>query len=438
MTRRVLLVQLPVPPPGPGKVEGNVPLAAASLKLFARRRGLERGWTIELLPPELANTLGDQGLIEEIMQRRPSVVGLTCYVWNVERSLWIARRLRERQPEVKIVLGGPEITSDNGWVLDDPAVDYAVLGEGEAAFAELLTQVGQVGNLPHGTHSSAGAKQWRASTLADLDAIASPYIEGILDLGDGAPMLLETVRGCRFRCKYCYYPKGDHRLRMLSSEQVLANLGHAVRQGAKEVVLLDPTLNQRPDFAGFLRLLHRGNEGGRLKFSGELRAEGIGRRETRLLRQAGFHDVEVGLQSVEPKTWELMGRPTDLERFRRGVRALLDEGIKVCVDLMLGLPGETADSARRAVDFLLDGHLYSTVQVFNVSILPGTAFRRQAKTLGLRYQPWPPYYGRPLPVDGGGRGGPGRGVRSAAAAAAGLFRSRAWAKRGPPDRARRW
>ena len=156
--------------------------------------------------------------------------------------------------------------------------------------------------------------------------------------------------------------------------------------------LLDPTLDQPPDFAEFLRLLGRGNEEGRLKFSGELRAEGIGRQEARLLRQAGFHEIEVGLQSVEPRAWELMGQPTNLARFRRGVRALLDEGVKVCVDLMLGLPGETVDSARRAVDFLLEGHLYSTVQVFNLSILPGTAFRRQAKTLGLRYQPWPPYY----------------------------------------------
>ena len=205
-------------------------------------------------------------------------------------------------------------------------------------------------------------------------------------------MMLETVRGCRFRCKYCYYPKGNHRPRTLSAPQILANLEHALRHRATEVVLLDPTLDGRPDFAGFLRLLGRGNETGRLKLSGELRAEGIGSEEARLLRKAGFHEVEVGLQSVEPKTWTRMGRPTDLDHFRRGVRALLDEGIKVCVDLMLGLPGETADSARRAVDFLLDGHLYSTVQVFNLSILPGTAFRRQAEALGLRYQPWPPYY----------------------------------------------
>src|SRR5512141_697929 len=104
-TRLVLLVQLPIPPAGPGPVEGNVPLAAAYLKLYARRQGLEKSYDIELLPPSLCSVLGDQGLIEEILARRPWMVGFTCYLWNVERSLWIARRLKQRCPDMKVLLG---------------------------------------------------------------------------------------------------------------------------------------------------------------------------------------------------------------------------------------------------------------------------------------------------------------------------------------------
>ena len=193
------------------------------------------------------------------------------------------------------------------------------------------------------------------------------------------------------------------------------------------MVLLDPTLNQRPDFADFLRLLGRGNAGRRLAFSGELRAEGIDAAAARLLRAANFHEVEIGLQSVEPRAWELMGRPTDLAAFERGVRAMLAEGIKVRVDLILGLPGDTVDSVRRGIDFLHRTRAYSEVQVFNLSILPGTAFRREAEQLGLRYQPWPPYYVLRTPtldveqmfaVDGGGPGGVRHRVRRLAAAAA--------------------
>jgi radical SAM superfamily enzyme YgiQ (UPF0313 family) len=418
-SRLVLLAQLPIPPSAAGPIEGNVPLAAACLKLFARRQGLEKSFSIELLPADQANSLGDQGLIEAILARQPWMVGFTCYVWNVERTLWIARQLKRRRPELIVLLGGPEITTDNAWVLQDAAVDYAVVGEGEQTFCRLLAAVAEHGvgraialsslarcgsataaptkedphpnPLPKGEGTVLALAE-EEGTAIDLDAISSPYVEGILTLGEAGRMSLETARGCRFRCKYCYYPKSHRGLRFLSAEQVLANLSYAVEHGATEVVLLDPTLNQRPDFAEFLRLLRRGNAAGRLAFSGELRAEGIDAQQARLLREAGFHEVEIGLQSVEPRAWELMGRPTDLPAFERGVKAILAEGMKARVDLILGLPGDTVDSVRRGIDFLLRTRAYSEMQVFNLSILPGTAFRREAEQLGLRYQPWPPYY----------------------------------------------
>jgi radical SAM superfamily enzyme YgiQ (UPF0313 family) len=399
--RLVLLVQLPIPPIGPGVVEGNVPLAAACLKLFARRKGLEERCAIELLPAALANTLGDQALIEAILARQPWMVGFTCYVWNIERTLWIAQRLKERQPGLIVLLGGPEITPDNAWVLDNPAVDYAVAGEGEPRFARMLA--GLVEGPHANPHPGKGAVarpcliEETEETSFDLDAVSSPYVEGILDLGDERRMSLETVRGCRFRCKYCYYPKSHRHVRFLSADQILANLAYAVEHGATEVVLLDPTLNQRPDFADFLRLLRRGNPAGRLALSGELRAEGVDAPMARLMREAGFHEVEIGLQSVEPKAWELMGRPTDLTAFRQGVEAIMTEGIKARVDLILGLPGDTVDSVRRGIEFLHRERAFSEIQVFNLSILPGTAFRRNAASLGLRYQPWPPYYALQTP-----------------------------------------
>jgi radical SAM superfamily enzyme YgiQ (UPF0313 family) len=394
--RRILLVQLPIPPAGPGAIEGNVPLAAAYLKLYARRQGLDNFFDIELLPVELANRLGDQGLVAEIVARRPWMVGFTCCLWNVQRTLWIAQRLKERRPELKIVLGGPEITADNAWVLQHSAADYAVLGEGEATFAELLSILSRQDDV-----STPIAGLWQSARpsppeqrafLPDLDAVSSPYVEGILDAGTGNRMMLETVRGCRFRCKYCYYPKTCNVPRLLSTGQIVANLNHAIEHGMSEVVFLDPTLNGRPDFTEFLNLLARVNAKRQLSFFGELRAEGIDLSTARLLRQANFHEVEIGLQSVEPKAWELMNRPTNPAAFQQGVEALLAEGIKVQVDLILGLPGDTADSVRRGIDFLVRTKAYTQAQVFNLSILPGTAFRQEAEQLGLVYQPWPPYY----------------------------------------------
>jgi radical SAM superfamily enzyme YgiQ (UPF0313 family) len=406
--RTVLLLQLPIPPPGPQAVEHNVPLAAGYLKLFARNRGLEKaGYQIDLLPPPLANTLGDRGLVEEILSRQPWMVGFTCYVWNVERSLWIAERLKQQRPELRIVLGGPEITADNHRVLGHPAVDYAVLGEGEQTFAELLEALLRERRGTRSTTKRKAESRKRSTDVqnetplsafrfplfpASLDEVSSPYLEGILDAADEKVMFLETMRGCTFRCKFCYYPKGYDRIHLLSPEKIAASLRHAVERGAHEVVLLDPTLNQRPDFDGFLRLLAQNNPDRQLAFFGELRAEGIDAAKADLLRAANFSEVEIGLQSVDPHAQELMGRKINLQAFERGARAMRDAGIAVRVDLILGLPGDTVDSVRRSIDFLHRSGLYSAVQVFNLSILPGTAFRQEAEALGLKYQPRPPYY----------------------------------------------
>src|SRR6266478_2984089 len=101
--RTVLLVQLPIPPLGPAPIRGNVPLAAAYLKLFAERSGLARFYDIRILPATEANTLGDRALAQVIAQREPRLVGFTCYVWNIERTLWICRELKRLKPDVQII-----------------------------------------------------------------------------------------------------------------------------------------------------------------------------------------------------------------------------------------------------------------------------------------------------------------------------------------------
>ena len=420
--RSIQLLQLPIPQPGLEPAKGNVPLAAGYLKMYARRRGLEQFYDIEIFPPQLSNTLSDCGLVEEILARDPWLVGFTCYLWNIDRTLWIASRLKERRPELRIIVGGPEITADNAWVLKHPAIDFAAIGEGEQTFSELLIELRE-NDIPRQpiaglfvSPTVARPQQQRVSSdllileptsgfstdglllptfrqpLASLDEISSPYLEGILDAADEEMLLLETIRGCIFKCKFCYYPKSYDDLYFVSREKIIANLQYARERGVKEVVLLDPTLNQARNFADFVRLLADQNPNHQWKYFGELRAEGLTRDIANLLREANFTEVEIGLQSIDPLAMELMDRKNNMKAFERGVTALLDVGIDVKVDLIIGLPGDTPDSVRRGMHFLRDTGLYSSVQVFNLAILPGTAFRQEAQMHGLQFQPRPPYY----------------------------------------------
>lgn len=404
MRRTVILVQLPIPPLGPDPIRGNVPLAAAYLKLFAESRGLASAYDIQLFPSVMANLLGDRTLAAALAEMRPWIVGFTCYLWNIERTLWIAHRLKELWPEVRIVLGGPEITPDNAWVLDTPDYDYAVIGEGEQSMADLLQALvaGEVAprTIPGVYVPPAGAgprydparRPAFRTPIADLNQLGSPYPAGILNAADEQMLLLETTRGCVFKCKFCYYPKSYDRQYYLDYDVIRANLRHANEHGAREVFLLDPTLNQRKDFHEFLKVLSKGNPRRQFSYFGELRGEGVTEETARLLREANFTEVEVGLQSIDPDAQRQMDRKNNLRAFERGVRAMLGQGIRVKVDLIVGLPGDTVDSVRRGLHYLRDQSLFSDLQVFNLSVLPGTAFREEAEHLGLAYQPRPPYY----------------------------------------------
>ena len=397
--RSVLLAQLPIPPAGIEPIVGNVPLAAGYLILHARLKGLDAQYDFQILPPPIANTYSDCGLVEEILAREPWLVGFSCYLWNINRTLWICEQLKARRPGLVIVLGGPEVTSDNEWVLQSGCIDYAVIGEGEQTFSELLAALlASNGQL---SKQTIIAGLWRADhpqlplfrkPLANLSEVSSPYLTGILNAADERLLLLETIRGCVFKCKFCYYPKSYDALYFVDQDKVIANLRHAREAGATEVVLLDPTLNQRKDFDDFLRLLARENHDQQFTYFGELRAEGIRPETAELLRAANFTEVEIGLQSIDPQAQSLMDRKNNLKAFERGVGALMAAGIKVKVDLIIGLPGDTVASVRRGFEYLATSQLFTSTQVFNLAILPGTAFRQEAEQLGLKFQPRPPYY----------------------------------------------
>lgn len=395
--RNVLLLQLPIPPPGPEPIRGNVPLAAGYMKMYACKNGLDADFNLDIFPPALANAGGDRALVESILAREPWMLGFSCYLWNIERSLWLAAEVKARRPEVKVVIGGPEVTADNAWVMEHPAVDYAVVGEGEQTLTELLTAF-RTSDAPPLTipglfvrGRSLGPPIFR-KPLPQIDVVSSPYLEGILDVADEEMMLLETIRGCIFKCKFCFYPKSYDALYFLSQDKLIANLVHAQEKGAREIVLLDPTLNQRKDFPGFVRQLATHNPEKRFTYFGELRAEGINAEIAGLLAEANFTEVEIGLQSVDRQAQALMDRRNNMKAFEKGIRALLDAGIKVKVDLIIGLPGDTEETIRSGMDYLVETGLYSSVQVFNLAILPGTAFRQEAKELGLQHQDRPPYY----------------------------------------------
>ena len=395
--KRLKLVQLPVPPPAALASTGNVPLAAGCLGVAARVHGLGQHLQIEVLEPAVTDAYGDTRLAELIARDEPDFLGLSLYLWGSERSLHLAREVKKRSPRTKVLIGGPEVGPDNPFILGQEGFDVAVTGEAEDTFSALMTKLAageDVAGMPNvAVRGKSGLLPFGPAANANfaLTQYPSPYVEGLVPVDPLRSTYLETVRGCRSHCTFCFYPRSSSVLRVLDVERSAQLVATLRDKGAREVVFLDPTFNHRPDFEALLEALAEVNRDRTMTFFGEVRAEGLTPAHAAQLAKAGFTKLEIGLQSVNRETLKRVKRGGSPEKVAGAAKMLHDAGIELLVDLIVGLPGDTADDVMRGIDFLEANGLGDEAQVFALSLLPGTAMRTDAKKDGVEFDPAPPY-----------------------------------------------
>lgn len=396
---KIQFLQLPVPPPSYYAATGNVPLAAASLaSCLASKEDPVTGITPHVVSPEDTDSLGDLALIDRIVKEGPDFLGLSLYLWNTERSLYIAKEVKKRSPETKILIGGPEVNEDNPYVLGEEGYDIAVSGEAEHSFRNLMRSLLSNSSLDglenvayrkeNGKLTSFGKPVPANFPLTDFP---SPYTTGHLKVDPRRSTYLETVRGCKSQCTYCFYPKSSQNLRTLDIPETMKLISDLKEKGAKELVFLDPTFNHRPGFENFLDAITEINADGQMSMFAELRSEGVTPKLATKLRKAGFTRVELGLQSVNEETLKRVKRYGSPHKVAEVAKMLAGEGIELLLDLIIGLPGDKPEDVERGIHFFLEHGLGEWVQAFPLSILPGTAMRKDAEKEGLFFMPTPPY-----------------------------------------------
>ena len=90
--KKALLIQLPIPRLNLGMYTGNIPLAGACLKQAAQN---VPGWQVDVLSETALSWAGDQAVVREICDANPDLVGFTVFAWNMERSVFLARQIKE-------------------------------------------------------------------------------------------------------------------------------------------------------------------------------------------------------------------------------------------------------------------------------------------------------------------------------------------------------
>lgn len=391
---KALLVQLPLVHANFEIKEKFIPLSLCYLasQLFVKRQNID----VEIIYyPEA--TLSDNVLLENIVQKKPDVVGISCYVWNFDRTIYFANQLKKYLPNSKIILGGPEISRDNPLIFN-PAVDVLVFGEGEEAIIELtdcFTEGKPLDSVTGIAYKSNGKFLFTKQRTNDenLDNVVSPYSSEVLNiLGEINYAFIESRRGCPYRCTYCFYGKGIKDMRSFSIARV-ADEFSAIKQlrTIHTLYFIDSCINTNPDFKEVMTMIAKLNICPKINIQIEARAELIDNEQVELMKKANVSSVEIGLQSYNRAALKEIKRVTNFNRFERGVRLLIDNGIHVIIGSIHGLPHDNIGSIKKTVDYVGKNFVEADNHFYPLCVLPSTDIRKNAKKWKIDYQKNPPY-----------------------------------------------
>ena len=323
-------------------------------------------------------------ILSDITEHDIDVLGFACYIWNIEMTLHVVDMVKAVRPDIKIVLGGPEVSFTADELLERcPNIDYIVQGEGEEAFHALVTalQLGNDGLNPvipgvRGRRDGSILGSLEAVEVSDLSSIPFPYTEEDMeDLGHKI-IYYESSRGCPFSCQYCL-SGNKNTVRFFPQERTLEELQWFIDHGVKQVKFVDRTFNCAPHHHRPLMEFMRDSDT-HMNFHLEMEPELMTEWETNILCETppGRIQIEVGVQSTHKKTLDAINRYNDWPYIQKSIRPIIQAGrTHVHMDLIVGLPHEDFNRFGQSFNdlFSLQPH---ALQIGFLKLLKGSGVRR--------------------------------------------------------------
>ncbi len=335
-------------------------------------------------------------ILKMIWEKRPTILSLSCYVWNIQRNLDLCRRLKLVLPDVKIILGGPEVCDYEFIFKRNPFIDMIVKGEGEETFKQILRSLQDnnrnikgIAGLCISDNGSIIENESRPPL--DLADLPSPYTKEFIDELSGL-ILYGTSRGCSSRCKYCswcYSPRRYFPIEQVESElkNILSN------KNIKCIWFSDSEIDLRDERTKQILKYIRDNNKYNTKMVAFFNFLGVDEESLRLCKDANFNEFPIiGLQSSKQKTLDIAGRKwfkiKELEKSLPLVRKYFPS---VYLDLIHGLPGDSYYDFKQTLRWCLMNGIRN-INFHRLMLTPGTEFSRNSKKYGFTFDKDVPHF----------------------------------------------
>jgi len=322
-------------------------------------------------------------LKDRIAASRPDVVGISCMTFTLLDALKTANIVKQLDKNVPVIIGGCHVHLFPEETIRLSSVDYAVLGEGEDAFVELLERLGDGRTLaglpgiifsqPDGTIVNTGVRP----LIADLDALPfpardlAPYRKYSSILAPRLPVTtMFTSRGCPYKCSFCDRPHLGKKFRARSPKNVVNEMEECVRMGIHEFLMYDDTftVSKHRVIEICQEIVRR-----KLDVGWDIRArvDTVTPEMVRALKRAGCRGIHYGVESGTERVLKVLNKGISLEQTREVFRYTRKAGIMVLAYFMIGCPTETRQDIEKTLQVMKSLNAdYAHITIFTP--FPGT------------------------------------------------------------------
>ncbi|HHX69104.1 MAG: DUF4080 domain-containing protein [Miniphocaeibacter sp.] len=334
-------------------------------------------------------------IIYEIMKNDYDIIGFSTYIWNVEETLKICRKIKKIKEDIIIILGGPEVSYNGEELLkENTSLNYIISGEGEFVFLKLLNYIkGKENTLPNGivernNNNIQGNTNYQV--IDDLSISEFEYTDDYIK--DKKIIYYETSRGCPYNCEFCL-SSSTKKVRYFDLERCKKDIKRFIDLEVPLVKFIDRTFNYDKNRALELMKFIKENDKGITTFHLEIHPTLIDGDYLDLFKnlRKDLFQFEIGVQSTNVKTCKAIKRVGEFEQIKKVCKEIISyNNIHLHLDLITGLPFEDYESLKKSFNDILSIRP-DKLQLGFLKVLKGSPLWYKSKEYEIVYDDDPPF-----------------------------------------------
>jgi len=379
------------------------PLSLAYMGAMLKRHGHE----VKILDCE-ALDYSFNDVENYLNQNEFDAFGIAMLTIMYSQTIALSNIIKKIYPQARIIVGGPHPSAHGNAkeILEkENVIDYAVMGEAEKTFAELLDvieeeketyeELSKIEGIAFRNKNNVLITKPR-ETVKDLDEFPIPD-RSLLDMKLYRPSvsyyrklpayIILTSRGCGYRCTFCS-KVFDKEFRFHSPDRVIEEMKILIEDyGAKEIVFRDDTFTMRFDWTKEVceKIIEEGLNN-KIKWSCMTRVSLVTPELLKLMKEAGCWGIHFGVESGSQRLLDMIKKDVTIKQIKNAFKWCREAGIETRAFMMLGLPTETRDESLKTIQFAKE--LDADWAQFTITTpYPGTELYDQAMELGELHGP---------------------------------------------------